>query len=114
MKNAIFVGYKNKDHAFNFTKGMKYPIRAGFGFEYITDDDNHDVSLNDATRCIYDFFISDSEVSSDLFEKPASLKYLINDIQVEKGFFYESLGELIEAERLGVKVPSVNFEIKFE
>lgn len=114
MKNAIFVGYKEKDNVFNFTKGKTYPIRDGLGIEYITDDDDYDVPFNDVTRCTYDFFISDSEVSSDLSEKPASLKYLINGIQVEKLFFYESIGELNEAGNLGAKVSSVNFEIKFE
>lgn len=114
MKKATFIDYKNGKHAFNFTKGKSYTIRRGFGYEYITDDDDYDLPFNDVTRCTYDFFISDSEVSSDLFEEPASLKYFMNDFEVEKGFFYKSIGELNEAGSLGVKVPLVNFEIKFE
>lgn len=50
----------------------------------------------------------------EVTKEQASLKYFINGKSVSKGYFYESLGELNEADKLGVKVSSVKFEIKFE
>lgn len=114
MKKAIFVGYKSNEHAFNFTKGKSYTIRQGFGYEYITDDDDYDVPFNDAIDYNYDFLVSENGALPELVEEPAHLKYFINGNLVTKGYFYESLGEVNEADRLGAKVSSVKFEIKFE
>lgn len=102
---AVFKRYNIGFPFFTFTKGNKYDVNH-IGF--VIDDNGRYVSINSGA---YEFEI----IEDDYFIKePASLKYFINDIRVDKGFFYESIGELNEAERLGVKVPSVKFEIKFE
>lgn len=102
---AVFKRYNTGAPFFTFTKGKKYDVNE-MGF--VIDDNGSHVSIVNGA---YDFEI----IEDDYFIKePESLKYFINDIHVEKGFFYESLGELNEAERLGVKVPSIKFEIKFE
>ena len=104
---AVFKYYSSIAHAFNFTKGKVYDVKFLNDGLISTVDDNGDevVMVNGVS---YNF-----DIINDTTEK-ASLKYFINDIPVEKGFFYESIGELNEADRLGVKVSSVKFEIKFE
>ena len=115
MKKAIFIGYKADEHAFNFTKGNEYIVKQGCNYEYITDDHGYDVSpFNRALSRIYEFSVSESEALCDPTNETARFKYFINGSLVTKGCFYESLGELNEAEKLGAKVSSIKFEIKFE
>ena len=105
---AVFKYYSSIAHAFNFTKGKVYDVKfLNDGLIQVTDDDGHEVVLVNGVS--YNF-----DIINDFIEELASLKYFINGIQVEKGLFYESLGELNEADRLGVKVSSVKLEIKFE
>ncbi|ATE86116.1 hypothetical protein Sd1_gp50 [Shigella phage Sd1] len=106
---AIFKGYKMDDSFFNFTKGMKYQINDGYKCKFVIDDNGCRVSIDNSS--VYDFEIVEDD---DLFEEPASLKYYINGNLVQKSYFYELIGELNEADRLGAKVSSVKFEIKFE
>lgn len=105
---AVFKGYNKIEHFFNFTKGNVYDVNIlNDGLIQANDDDGHEVVL--ANGATYSF-----DIINDFIKKPASLKYFINDIPVERGFFYESIDELNEATRIGVKVPSIRFEIKFE
>lgn len=105
---AIFKGYNNSvaNHAFKFTKGKSYPVKFKY---YIVDDEGFYYSTIHKNSS-YEFEF----VSNDFAEEPAHLKYFINGNTVTKGYFYESIGELNQAEKIGVKVSSVNFEIKFE
>lgn len=112
---AIFKGYNSEGHVFEFTNGKSYPVIAGGKFKnYIIDDNGVYYSIEHKNSSYEFVLVSGSCVDSDLVDCNKTLKYFINDIQVEKEFFYESLSELTEAERLGVKVLSVKFEIKFE
>lgn len=104
---AVFKYYSSIEPAFNFTKRKLYDVNVlNDGIISIIDDDGNHVVINNGTYYNFDI-INDTEGK-------ASFKYFINDIPVEKGFFYESIGELNEADRLGVKMSSVRFEIKFE
>lgn len=106
---AVFKGSNSIAHAFNFTKGKVYDVNFwsdGLRLISTIDDDGNEVSMVNGVT--YNF-----DIINDTTEN-ASLKYFINDIQVEKGFFYESIDELNKACSLGAKVSSVKFEIKFE
>lgn len=120
MKKAIFNGYKQKGHIFNFTAGNEYIVTQRFGHDYVTDDDGYDIPLIPHSY-VYDFIIANEEyfikepaMVNCSAEEPAHLKYFINGNLVTKSYFYESIGELNEADKLGAKVSSVKFEIKFE
>lgn len=104
---AVFKGYNKIAHAFNFTRGKVYDVNfLNDGLISAIDDDGNEVVMVNGVSYIFDIINEKAE--------NAGLKYFMNDISVEKGFFYESLGEINEADRLGVKVLSVKFEIKFE
>lgn len=106
---AVFKGYKVDKHFFEFTKDKKYHINNGYNYKFVIDDKGRHMQIDGSS--VYDFeIVEDDDDSRDT----ARLKYFINDVPVEKGFFYELLGEINEADRLGVRVLSVNFEIKFE
>lgn len=105
---AVFKYYSSVAYAFNFTKGKVYDVNIlNDGLIQVTDDNGHEIVL--ANGVSYNF-----DIINDFIEEPASLKYFINGNLVNKGYFYESFYELNEADRLGVKVCSVKFEIKFE
>lgn len=105
---AVFKGYNKIAHLFNFTKGDVYDVNIlNNGLIKTTDDNGCEVFT--ANGDIYSF-----DIINDFIEEPASLKYFINGNLVTKGYFYESIGEVNEASRLGVNTSSVKFEIKFE
>lgn len=104
---AVFKGYNKISHAFSFTKGKVYDVKfLNDGLISIIDDNGDEVVMINGV--CYNF-----DIINDTTEE-AGLKYFINDIKVERGFFYESIGEINEADRIGVKVSSIRFEIKFE
>lgn len=115
----IFNGYKGKNKFDCITIGGTYNAKdLGGGYYSITDDDGMsmiiDIKNYDIEFINEEYFIKEPTMLKCSVEEPASLKYFINGNLVTKGFFYESLGELNEADRLGAKVSSVKFEIKFE
>lgn len=113
MKKAIFIGYKHQNDFYKLKKGKEYEVKSACGYEYVIDDSGLLVPFGG----IYDtciFKLCDSICDSDNIKEPPELKYFINGNLVTKGYFYESLGEVNEADRLGVKVLSIKFEIKFE
>ncbi|UGO52637.1 hypothetical protein OPT79_2 [Klebsiella phage vB_KpnD_Opt-79] len=118
MFKAKFVNYKTPASGYIgiFTPGREYKLDVIENDRYYRtyDDYGVEVKFNSLFLDNYVFErVSDSELF-DMIEEPASLKYYINGNLVQKSYFYELIGELNEADRLGAKVSSVKFEIKFE
>lgn len=115
MFEAKFVNYKTtaSGDIGVFTPGKKYELEVIENNIYYRtyDDYGVEVKFSSLVSALYEF---ERVINAADEDEPASLKHFINGNLVTEGYFYESIGEVNEASRLGVNTSSVNFEIKFE
>lgn len=119
MFKAKFITYKPSATASTgyFTQGKEYDIEVvdNNGYYSVIDDLNEEIKFKSLFLGGYEFEVVPSQNNKiKVKDEKRKLKYFINGNLVTKRYFYESLGEVNEAESLGVKVSSVKFEIKFE
>lgn len=105
----IFKGYKGRNKFECLTIDGVYKAQPlGGGYYSIRDDEDMGMII-DIKNYNFEFIDEDNVIASH----EAVLKYLINGNQVTKGYFYQCIGEIIEAKKLGVSC-LVDFEIHFD
>lgn len=111
----IFKGYKGRNQFECLTIGGQYKVRPlGGGYYSINDDEDMGMIIDIKNYDIEFTYEGGDFCGSSISDEKLSYKYLINENIVDKRCFYESLMIVIDAERLGVKVPSLKLEIKLE
>lgn len=120
MKKAIFNGYKQKKHWFNFIIGKEYIVKKESDYEYVTDECDYDVPILPSSD-FYDFSITGEEDSikepssiNCSVEELAHIKCFINGNLVTEDHFEDVYRDVARAKSMGIETSSIKFEMKFE